>query len=221
MGAIAAPGLVARGDDPDAPSLGVEVGGGGAEGAFAAGVVQEAAVFVKLFRVDGDALGAAVSWDGHTQSLCISLDPIRQPHKLVLAVFVGFGGVFGLLGADDEGHGVLPLTPPVGEAPLVDVAADGADVLVERADLICVQLGKLVPVRDPLVISRQLGGRACSDVYTEFNQLTYCRCRPAGDIAGLQLWGVFICPGRILKAAVDDRVVGRVGVAVGSSFRQG
>ena len=60
MGAVAAPGLVARGDDPDAPSLGVEVGGGGAEGAFVAGVVQEAAVFVKLFRVDGDAPGAAV-----------------------------------------------------------------------------------------------------------------------------------------------------------------
>lgn len=157
MGAVAAPGLVARGDDPDAPSLGVEVGGGGAEGAFAAGVVQEAAVFVKLFRVDGDALGAAVCWDGHTQSFRISLDPIRQPHELVLAGFVGFGGGVVLMGADDEGHGVCPLTPPVGEAPLVDVAADGADVLVERADLICVQLGELVSVRDTLVTSPQLG----------------------------------------------------------------
>ncbi len=78
--------------------------------------------------------------------------------------------------------------------------------------------GKLVPVRDTLVISQQLRGRACLGVYAEFNQVIRCCCRPAGDI--VQLWG-FICLTRLLKAAVDDRVVDPVGVAAGISFRQG
>ena len=124
--------------------------------------------FREFFAAEGiacteyDAFNAA--YQHHLGDTIVFLD---NGYELVLAVFVfvGFGGGVVLLGADDEGHGVCPCTPPVGEAPLVDVAVDGADVLVEGADLICVQLGDLLPVWNALVAQMiELGGTSRTDL---------------------------------------------------------
>ena len=203
--AVIAPGVVTRADDPDIPFLRVHVGRRSAE--RIPDIILEAAVCGKLFGVDRDLLRTAHIGNGHAHIRRVLTHPVRHAHELIPAILARLGRVNVLLRADNDRHLVDAHTAAVGKTPLIHIAADRRGILIKRALFVGVQLRKLVPIRNSLVVACKLGSIFAVPPRSELDLLVGCRCMPVMNQICIPLRRILIVKRRLLKAAVFDGVV--------------
>ena len=137
----------------------------------------------------------------------MALHPVRHAHELVFSGFVRFVRFFVLLRADDERHMVIALAAAMRKAPLIHIAADRRGILIKRALFVGVQLRKLVPIRNSLVVACKLGRIVAVPTRSELDQFVGCRCIPVRNIVCRPLRRILVVKRRLLKASVFDGVV--------------